>query len=217
MTKSPVGVIHPTNDISAKLLLPNRKMKLFKAEKLKALNWDNFRFFCHQYARYGIPTVELIDFLKAVIDGRSAIEIGAGCGDFGYHLNIQRTDSCLQRDNPDVYAQYKAMGQPIIKYPKDVEKIDALEAIEKYKPQVAFASWIIPYSEKEMPYGSSPYGIKEQEILDLVETFIIVGNMDVHFGKPIRQHKHDVIKADWIVSRGKNQENNCIFLWDKRR
>ena len=203
-------------DISKDVMRDDGKLKLMAAEEWRSFKWDDFRAFCHVKARYGIPTIELVDFIKTVIDGRSVIEIGAGAGDLGFHLGIKMTDN-KQQEMPAVAASYKAMHQPVIKYPKDVEKRDALDAVVKYKPQVVVASWITPYAPHEMPYGSNPFGVKEDKILDLVETFIIVGNLDVHWDKPIRQYEHKTIHSPWIVSRAKDQNKNAIFIWDKRK
>lgn len=207
--------IEGITDISKKVLREDGKVKLLPAEIWKKCKWDDFRAFCHNKARYGIPTYELISYLTNIIDGRSTIEIGAGAGDLGCILNIPMTDS-KQQDRPDIKAAYKAMRQPTIRYPKDVEKIEALEAVKKYKPQVVIGSWLTTYAPHEMPYGSNPFGIKEDLILDQVETFILIGNLDTHGDKPIMAQPHEEIYEDWIVSRGKNQENNRIWIWNKK-
>lgn len=203
-------------EIGEELLREDGKLYLRESSFYKNLDWQEFRLFCHKYARYGISTTELIDYIKNIIADRSCIEIGAGAGDLGFHLGVKMTDSKQQEDSV-VRKAYEAMKQPIIKYPKDVEKIDALDAVKKYKPQVVVASWITPYSKYKTTFGSNPYGIKEKEILDIVETFIIVGNLDQHHDKPIRYFHHDVILEPWIVSRAKDQSKNCIFLWDSRK
>ncbi len=212
-----VSILNVTDakDISSEILMENGKLKLLPAEYYSKFLWPDFRLFCHNYARYGIPTVELVDYIKSVIDGRSAIEIGSGAGDLGYHLGIKMTDS-RQQELPSIRRAYASMKQPVIKYPDDVEKLEGLEAVNKYKPQVVVASWVTPYAPTETHFGSNPFGIHEEKILRLVETFIIVGNLDTHWDKPIRYAKHETIKAPWIISRGKNQQNNCIFIWDNR-
>jgi len=202
-------------DISHEVLRDDGKLKLLPAEMWKKYKWDDFRAFCHLKARYGIPTYELISYLTNVIDGRSTIEIGAGAGDLGCILNIRMTDS-KQQERPDIRAEYEAMRQPVIQYPKDVEKIEALDAVKKYKPQVVIGSWITTYAPHQMPYGSNPYGIRENLILDLVETFILIGNIDTHGDKPIMKFPHEEIYEEWLVSRGKNQENNRIWIWNKK-
>jgi len=97
-----------------------------------------------------------------------------------------------------------------------VEKLDALDAVKKYEPDVVIGSWITTYAPHEMPYGSNPHGIKEPEILDLVDTFIIIGNLDTHGDKPILKRAHEEYYFDWLVSRGKHQENNRIWIWNKK-
>ena len=209
-----ISIINEFDDISSKLLSEDGYIKLFSAEYYKNLKWNDFRAFCHFHARYGIITVELALMLNQIIDGRDVIEIGAGCGDIGHHCQIHMTDSKIQED-PLVIKQYEAMQQPIIKYPNEVEKIDALDAVIKYKPKVVIASWVTTYAPKEMDYGSSPHGIKEDKILDLVDTYILIGNIDIHGDKPIMRLPHEELYFDWIVSRAKNQENNRIWIWSK--
>lgn len=201
-------------DISTDLLQPNGYMKLHPAAFYKELHWQDFRLFCHDYARYGIPTTELITFLKdEIIKDRSVIEIGAGAGDLGHHLGIHMTDSKIQQRS-DIKRVYAQTMQPVIQYPADVEKIDALDAVIKHKPQVVIGSWITTYAPHQMPYGSNPNGIKEKEILDLVDTFILIGNLAQHWDKPIMDFPHVEIKNDFLVSRAKNQEKNRIWIWN---
>ena len=213
-----ISRIIPTNsitDISSEVLRDDGKVKLLPAEMWKRYKWDDFRAFCHLKARYGIPTYELISYLTQIIDGRDAIEIGAGAGDLGSILNIRMTDS-KQQDDPLIKASYQAMRQPTINYPDDVEKIEALEAVYKYKPHVVIGSWITTYNPVETPeFGSNPFGVKENLILDRVETFILIGNIDTHGDKPIMKIKHEEIYEDWMVSRGRNQENNRIWIWNR--
>lgn len=199
-------------DISKYLLDANGRIILHKSEFYKKFNQDSLRHFCHQHARYGIPTVELIDCVKRIIGGRSAIEIGAGAGDFGYHLGIPMTDSKLQSD-PKIRAMYDGAGQPTINYPSDVIRLEAIEAIYRYKPKVVVGSWITPYSPKQTNFRSSPYGVKMEKILNLVETFVLVGNLDIHGCIPIRSRFHEVVQGDWLVSRASCQSNNCIMVW----
>jgi hypothetical protein len=202
-------------DISSEVLADDGKIKLLPSDMWKKYKWDDFRAFCHMKARYGIHTVEQHLLLHTIINGRDAIEIGAGAGDLGHHLRIHMTDS-KQQEDPIIAAQYAAMRQPVIKYPHEVEKIEALEAVYKYKPQVVIGSWITTYAPHEMPYGSNPYGIRENIILDFVETFILIGNISTHGDKPIMKNKHEEIYEDWMVSRGAKQENNRIWIWNRK-
>lgn len=210
-------VLYPKNlkDLSIVLLDSDGRLNLLSYKSYSDFDWESFRFFCHENARYGIPTIELVEYLKDIIGGRSAIEIGAGHGDLGYHLGIHRTDSKMQ-ESPDIQERYRRFGQPTIKYPKDVEKIEALDAVKKYNPQVVVASWVTVFSATETSYGSSPHGIKEDEILKLVDTYILVGNISSHGDKPIMAIEHKTIDEPFIISRSANRDGNRIFIWDNK-
>lgn len=202
-------------DISRELLQPDGYLHLMSASEWHKYPWNDFRVFCHVHARYGIPTIELVAFLHDILHTQpECIEIGSGSGDLGHHLGIPMTDS-RQQEIPLIRAQYEAMHQPVIQYPAEVEKLDALAAVQKYRPEVVIGSWITTYAPHEMPYGSNPLGIREPEILELVDTFILIGNIDTHGDKPIMKLKHEEYYFDWLVSRGKNQENNRIWIWNK--
>jgi hypothetical protein len=57
--------------------------------------YDRF-VWCAARARYGLPTVELVERLREMIGGRRALEVGAGQGDLGRLLGIPMTDSAQQ-------------------------------------------------------------------------------------------------------------------------
>src|SRR5690349_21868681 len=119
-------------DLSKELLNEDGNLKLLPASFYRELKWQDFRIFCHQYGRYGIPTTELIKFITNILGSKRSIEIGAGAGDLGLYLgNIPMTDN-RQQEWPSIASHYKAMGQPVIKYHKSVEKLDALDAVKKY-------------------------------------------------------------------------------------
>lgn len=47
---------------------------------------------CHRHGLYCLPTVELADFVRETIGGRTAIEIGAGNGALAEKIGIHATD-----------------------------------------------------------------------------------------------------------------------------
>jgi hypothetical protein len=204
------------NNIAKEILMDNNKLKLLPAEHYKKYKQEDFRCFCNKYARYGIPTIELVEYLNNIINGRDAIEVGAGHGDLGHYLQIPMTDN-KQQEHPYIKKIYDEMRQPVIKYPDDVEKIEALKAIKKYKPKVVIGSWITTYSpHHSVKYGSSPFGFKESAMLKLIDTFIIIGNMNIHGDKPIRMNDHILVIEPWIISRASDETKNCIFVWSKK-
>lgn len=188
-------------------------LSLKHAEEYDAYTWEDLRLFCHYNARYILPTFELIDFLKSQIEGLTAIEIGAGSGDLGRHLNIPMTDSHCQ-EWPDVQAFYNIIGQPRIKYGKDVERLDAMAAVNKYKPDVVIGAWVthwIDPGKPPPPGGGNVYGIKDDEILPLVKKYIIIGAEEIHKYKGIMKSKHKNVDASFVRSR---RRDNRIWIWE---
>jgi hypothetical protein len=214
---SPAVAINPKDvrDISPELLLPNGKLKLLAHADYDKFTRTELRIFCHYHARYGLPTIEAVDFIKNLIAGRSAIEIGAGHGDLGYHLGIPMTDSKIQF-RQDVRQIYERSGQPIIQYPEDVERLEALEAIQKYQPKVVIASWITQWIPEDVKptSGGSIHGIKEDEMLDKIEQYIMIGNLKIHGDKKILAREHTIYRPLFIKSRASYPEDDVIFAWD---
>jgi hypothetical protein len=196
-------------DISNQLLI-NGKLNLLSCLDYDKFNAEDLRLFCHFYGRYLLPTLELVEYVKDLIGNKVAIEIGAGCGDFGYHLGIKMTDSYVQT-RPDVINYMLAINQPVTKYGNDVEQIDALDAIEKYKPNIVIGAWVTNWIDPNLPPTSgSIYGIKENEILKLVDTYIMIGSVAVHKDKPILKLSHETIDAPFVRSR---RTDNKIWIW----
>jgi hypothetical protein len=191
-------------------------LRLLAAAEYDALDRTSLRMFCHQFGRYGLPTRELIAWLKDKIGSRKAIEIGSGHGDLAFHLGIPATDSWMQT-RPDVAAYYHLTGQPAIHYPAWVEKLEAIEAIKKYKPQVVVGSWITHWvSPHKIPPNNvgSIYGVKEHLIIDRGLTYIMIGNDDVHRFKPIMQRKHESLTLPFLRSRAKHPGLDRVYIWN---
>jgi len=197
------------------ILEPNGALKLMPASYYDGLDREQLRVWCHWHARYGLPTIELVDYLKGLIGHKTAIEIGSGCGDLCYHLGIQGTDNWCQTFK-DVQLFYILMRQPMIKYGSWVERIDALEAVQKYRPQVVVASWVTHWVDATKPVKNdvgNMYGVKEDEILKLVETYILIGNKNIHEYKPIMERDHLEIQAPFVKSRAQDASLDRIFIW----
>ena len=194
----------------------DNKLKLLPCGYYDKLDSSNLRIFCHIYARYGLPTVELIDFLKPYLQNQKTIEIGAGSGDLGHHLNVTMTDNYNQ-EMPDVKAYYDACKQPVIKYGTDVEKLEALEAVDKHKPDVVVGCWVTHWIDPNLPPpigGGNIYGIKEEEVIKRVKTYILIGAKEIHKHKTIMNIPHKEIEAPFVRSRRKD---NFIWIWNNRK
>lgn len=195
-------------------ILADGKLKILPFSYWQSLGEDARNTFMLKHGIYVLPTTELITWLKENIVG-SAIEIGAGNGAIGRALEIPVTDLKTQ-ERDDIKMQYMLMRQPVIKYPEDVEKIGAIQAIKKYSPDTVIGAFITPrYSVKHEGTIHS-YGIMEDRILEMTKRYINIGNRLTHKDKPIRKtHPHQEYSFDWLITRSVDQSSNRIWVWDK--
>ncbi len=195
-----------------KEVMPDGKLLVMPANFWKKRKQNEINYFIYQHGIYVLPTTELIDWLKENIIG-SAIEIGAGNGSISRALNIPITDSRMQ-EREDIKLIYQMNGQPVIKYPADVEKLDADEALEKYKPETVIGAFVT-HKYTEAAGNGNMYGVEEENILKAVKRYINIGNLTTHNTKPILKLRHEEIYFDWLITRSVNQSDNRIFIWDK--
>lgn len=181
--------------------------------------WDGVRLWCHQHARYGLPTVELVSWLKDEIGVRLAIEIGAGSGDLCHYLGCKGTDSHLQAV-PSVAAQYKAGNQPTVTYGRHVEALTAEQAILKYRPEVVIACWVTQFIDLSAPPDpgntvGSPCGVREDRIVNAGMTYILIGNEMVHGDKRIMSIPHETLMLPFVRSRSAFPDKDRIWIWNR--
>lgn len=212
----------PNVDVSYldKVLLDvNGHVKPMPSHLYKAIPLAHLKVWMHAHGRYSLPSTELLEFLEKEIGDQqnNCIEIAAGAGDLGFYLGIKMTDSYVQLRDKNINISFAMMKQPIVPYSKDVEEIDALSAVDKYKPKIVIASWATQFSDNEMEPGF-PYGINEELLLQKVDKYILIGSMHVHGDKRICKLKHKVIQADWLVGRGTKDNGNFnrIWIWDTK-
>lgn len=181
---------------------------------LKAIEHNEVMVWCVENGVYQVPTLELIDELRKLIDGRSAIEICAGNGSIGKALDIPTTDSYVQED-PNLKAYYAMLRQPITAPGDHVERLEAMDAVRKYKPQVVLGTFVT-HKWNEGDKDGSVVGVDEPAILRFssVERYIVVGNTYTHRNKPILRKQHQAIPGEFLVSRATDQTRNRIFVWD---
>jgi hypothetical protein len=199
--KTPAGVLK---------IMPKDFYRQFEQEALSA--------FCVEMGCYSLPTVELMNLVNAKImecsPSRHAIEIGSGNGVVGEALGITCTDSWMQ-DDPTIKAHYEAMRQPTVPYRDHVMRLDALDAVARYKPEVVVASWVTHIYDATLPYrGGNTFGVDEQLLLDRIKRYVFIGNLDTHQHKPILAHKHETIQDDSMFSRSMRPELNALIVWD---
>jgi hypothetical protein len=198
------------------LLEENGRLKLLPATFYDTISRDALRLWCHRYARYGLPTVELVEWLQKRLHGRFAIEIGAGSGDLACRLGIPATDNRMQ-EWPGIQLHYQMTGQPTIQYPDFVQNLDALAAIAEHQPDVVVASWVTEWIDPNLPPpsgGGNIWGVKEDEILATGCTYILIGNLAVHGSKKIMALPHQELELPFLRSRAMHPKLDRIWIWN---
>ena len=169
---------------------------------------------------YTFPTVELTDWLRSEIDDdpelepHSAIEICAGTGWIGRTLGIPTTDSRMQ-ERDDVRELYRRQNAVPIAYPKDVEKLDAIEAIRKYEPEYVIASYCTHLYGTGSSKAGSSLGVDTRWVRSHCRRFYHIGNDDIHGRDPIMRMPHKRLQFDWLVTRGDSSKAR-IYVWENR-
>lgn len=217
----PIDFIDPVDVGYLDELLIDEKglVRVVPASALAGVPDGHMQFWCLKRAVYGLPTVELVEWLRDKIAGRRAIEIGSGNGALGRALGIPRTDSRMQ-ERPEIAERYRLQGQPTISYPDDIEKLDALEAIKTHKPEVVVASWVTQLyrgrTREEHARGGNMFGVDEDALLDAGVDYIHIGATSSHSAKWILSRQHEEFRFPWLMGRGKPQDR-VIWTWTSRR
>jgi hypothetical protein len=167
---------------------------------------------CQRNFIFQIITTELVDWIKEEIGINEAIEICAGTGTLGKALGITQTDAYIH-EMQDVKTKFLNVRQPIPNnYPEYVEKLEALEAVSKYRPHTVIGSWVNQLGGPNIPQ-SSPYGVNEKKILKWVKKYIHIGSENTHAEKKILTIPHQQFKFKWLCSRAMDQSKNVIYVW----
>jgi hypothetical protein len=195
-----------------KVVMDGRKMKVLPAQVWQSLPWEPVRLLLHQIGVYVIPTEELLDYLDELIGQEKTIEIGAGMGFIGRELDIPVTDSCQQRDDKATVKLYEVTGQPTIKYPADIIKAEALEAVRRFKPHTVLGCYITHKWRDDTQSGNFK-GIDFEELYRRVHRIILVGNKVTHRDNPLMELPHQEIELPGLLTRSDNSLNR-IFIWE---
>ena len=215
MSNMSIAVIDPRNvrDLAHDVLAPDGTLRVMPASYYRDTTVVERATFGQRAGVYGFLTEELVDWLRARIGTRSAIEIGAGHGQLACALGIPATDSKMQ-DDPAIAAWYAAHGQPTVRYGANVQKLDARQAVRKFRPQVVVASWVTHlYRPARHAAGGNAFGVNEEDLIARCEEYIFIGNTRVHAGKSIWNLPHDLLHPDWLYSRAHNGSPEFIAVW----
>lgn len=202
-----------TRDISRDVIDPHGRLRIMPAVYYQGTTGPERSLVCVKHGLYGLPTQELCEWLTEKIAGRLAIEIGAGNGSMAAHIGIKATDNYMQA-NERIHALYRLFGQPPIQYGENVERLEALDAVKKYKPKVVIGSWITHrYNAQEHWRGGNQYGPDIPAILKLCEEYILIGNEKTHARDPLLSQTHEMIYPPWLFSRVDNYGRDFIAIW----
>lgn len=213
-----ISVIHGnTKAVREAVLDEDGHIRELPASAWKQFPWDDVRLFMHEYPVYVLPTTELLDVLEDLTaDYEKVIEIGAGTGSVGRMLGIKMTDSYMQQDNKVAKKLYELTGQPVIKYPRDVIKADALAAYRRFKPDCILGCYVTHKYREDIGSGNM-FGVDFERLLPLVKRLILVGNKFTHADNPIMAIDHMEIDLNGgLITRSSERALDRIFVWNNR-
>lgn len=200
-------------DLAAEVLDEQGRLRVLPAAYWAATSATERFLLGRHHGVSGLPTVELVEHLRGLIAGRSAIEIGAGNGVLAQALGIPATDSRMQ-EWPRIRREYAQLGQVPVRYGDNVVACDAARAVRRYKPQVVLACWVThKYNRARDAAGGNRYGVDEEDILANCQTYLFIGNEEVHRGKSIWGRPHQIDFPDFVYSRAANGTRDFIAVW----
>ncbi len=204
-------------DISPDILGDDGRMQVLPAAFWAETTVEERALFGHKNGIYSFPTVELVERLKKIIDGRSAIEIGAGHGVLADALGIPGTDN-RQQEMPQYAAAYALAGQPRVKYGPNIVELHASKAVRHFKPEVVIGCWVTHKWSKHEPWREgNEIGVDEVDVMRQCKTYVLVGNEHTHRHSRIWAYNPAIEYPDWLYSRASNGKRDLIAVRDRRR
>lgn len=194
-------------------VMDKREMKILPASVWESFSWSGVRTLLHETGTYVVPTEELIDYLDKLIGEERTIEICAGNGFIGRELGIPMTDSYQQQDDKGTVMLYKLAGQPTIKYPKDVIKLEANKAVDKFRPHTVLACYATHKWRYDTMSGNDK-GVDFGKLIRKIKRLILVGNTEIHKDNPLMEIPHEEIILPGLITRSARPETNRIFIWE---
>jgi hypothetical protein len=194
------------------------RLRLLPAAAFTSVDPDVFKVWCHHRARYVIPTVELIDFLRERIGNRKTVEIGAGNADLGHHLGITMTDSRIQQLNPEVRFSVILRGGMPTAPPPTVLTMDAKAAIRRFRPKVVVGAWVTRKFRIGVDRPGSDafvFGADDEHTIARTQMYIHVGADHIHGTKTALSLPHEEVRLPGLISRVSDQSTNVIYIWGK--
>ncbi len=200
-------------DIAPLVLDARGRLRVLPAEFWMGTTTEERAIFGHRHAIYAFPTTELVEYLGRLIDGRSAIEIGAGHGVLAEALGIPATDNRMQA-KAKYRRIYERAGQPVVTYGRNVIELDAHAAVRRYRPEVVIGCWVTHrYDPRRHWAGGNEIGIDEADVIANTQQYVVIGNDVTHASKPIWELPHAKAHPPWLFSRAMNGSPDFIATW----
>jgi hypothetical protein len=81
---------------------------------------------------------------------------------------------------------------------------------------VVVASWVTHlWTPERHEAGGNAFGVDEDALLDSVDAYVFIGNMNVHDCKSIWSRPHRMIAQDFVFSRSMTPEKDFLCVWEK--
>lgn len=212
-------ILDPTRirDISPEALGEDGRLRVLPASYWATTTAEERCLFGHRHGLYSFPTLELVEYLRDLIRGRIAIEVGAGHGLLAEALGIPATDSRQQEKEPWA-TTYRLAGQPIAPYGDNIIECHAIKAVRKYRPRVVIGAWVThKYDPLRHDAEGNEAGIDEPDILRHCTQYVVVGNELVHRGKAIWSRPHTIEYPPFVYSRAVNGTRDFVAVWQGLR
>jgi len=162
------------------------------------------------------PTTELVEWLRQEIGGARAIEICAGAGVLGRALGVRCIDWDVCGRFPEALAHYRLFRQTPPVIGSHCEKIEALEAVAKYEPEVVFGGYVTQRLHAGDPShtAASFAGVDERILIECVRKYIVIGSHATHGSKRIWKDRARELSPSWVVSRSPDPADTLIAVWE---
>lgn len=213
-----VSIIDATglNDLAERAISPSGRLLVMPSSFYQDALPAERAMLCVRHGYYLLPTFELVAFLKELIAGRHAIEIGSGNGVLAEALDIRATDNYMQQW-PEIRVIYDRAQQAVCEYGWNVERIDGVEAAQKYKPQVIVASWLTHKWRETAPHRKgNQWAPDEQHLLTLCDELIFIGNSSAHKDHSLLRLNHLHYEMPFIYSRAVRGKD-FVGCWKVKR
>lgn len=222
----------PTDNAKRKFLDIHGELKCVPIADVHSIDIMELKNFMMEQGLYVMPTIELAETLRELIEGYQAsnpLEIGAGNGAISRYLGIRAVDNYMQ--TPDWQPAsakdrkwYKEtsglyLNQGRVQYGSNVLKIDGEEAVKRFKPDFLIGLYLTHKYDKNLPErGGNSFGVSFAKILKTksVKQMAFVGNFATHKDHTLLcDFAPRDYQVDSIVTRAANPEETRLFMWDK--